>query len=513
MSEGYLLGTDIGTHGTKTVLVSSQGEVVNSAMEGYEVDQPKPSWAEQWPEIWVEATYRSVRKTIENSDIDSENVRGISISSLYGGSGVPIDENGDPLYPCLIWMDRRATDQVEWVKNNVDTDELFDITGNYVDSYFGYTKMLWLKENKPRIWDRIDNFVPPNNYVEYEMTGELAVDYSSAGNIGGVFDMDRLDWSEDGCELLGISIEKMPDRLVTSDSIVGNMKSDVARKCGLEEGTPVLAGGVDAPMATLAAGAFERGDNVSMMGTSTCWGIIHSGENFSKKLVSMPHVANSKEKVYTFGGSATTGALVDWFKSQFCQAEEEAGEKADIDPYRLLDIKAGDIPPGSEGLIVLPYFKGERSPIWDPDARGTVMGLTLYHKKAHLFRALLEASAYSLRHNMEVGEEIGLPLNQECSVVGGVSNSRLWTRILADVTGREMVVPSGGVGAPLGDALLVGVGTDLFEDYEAIQEWISKDRVDTPDEETKETYDKYYEIYKGLYQSIKGDMHKLSRIS
>ena len=512
MEGEYLLGTDIGTHGTKTVLVSPDGEVVSSAQRNYEVDQPEPSWAEQWPEVWVEATYESIAETVETADVDASQVRGISISSLYGGSGIPLDAEGEPLYPCLIWMDRRATDQVEWVKENIDLDELFEITGNYVDSYFGYTKILWLKENEPEVWEETENFVPPNNYVEYEMTGELAVDYSSAGNVGGVFDIDELEWSEEACEMLGIPVEKFPERLVASDDIVGEMTEEAAEQCGLEAGTPVLAGGVDAPMATLAAGAFERGDNVSMMGTSTCWGTIHEGDGFSQKLVSMPHVADSEEKVYTFGGSATTGALIEWFRSEFGGPEEQAGEIADVDPFELLNMKAEDIPAGSEGLVALPYFKGERSPIWDPDARGTLMGLTLYHEKAHLYRALMEAGAYSLQHNIEVVEDLGLPLNEDTKVVGGVSNAELWMEIFADVTGREMVVPAGGVGAPLGDALLVGVGTGLIDDYDAISEWISTGEVYEPDAETHETYTEYYEVYKSLYQSVKDDMHELAKI-
>ncbi|MFB6150731.1 MAG: FGGY-family carbohydrate kinase [Haloarculaceae archaeon] len=512
MNGEYLLGTDIGTHGTKTVLVSSEGEVLGSGQADYEVEQPEPSWAQQWPDVWVEATYDSVRDAVESADVDPAEVRGISISSLYGGAGVPIDDDGEPLYPCLIWMDRRATDQVEWVEENVDLDRLFEITGNYVDSYFGYTKILWLRDEEPEVFEATENFVPPNNYVEYVMTGELAVDYSSAGNVGGVFDIEALEWSEEACEMLGVPVEKFPERLVPSEEVVGDLTAEAAERCGLEAGTPVLAGGVDAPMATLAAGAFERGDNVSMMGTSTCWGTIHDGDGLAKELVSMPHVANCEEKVYTFGGSATTGGLIEWFKDEFGTAEEQAAELAEVDVFELLNMKAEEVPPGSEGLVALPYFKGERSPIWDPDSRGMFMGLTLYHEKKHLYRALMEAGGYSLRHNVEVAKDIGIPLDDETSVVGGVSNSELWMEILSDVTGRRMTVPAGGVGAPLGDALLVGVGTGLFDDYDAIREWTATGEVYTPDDEHTETYDEYYEIYKELYENTSEQMHKLSRL-
>lgn len=512
MTEQYLVGTDVGTYATKTVVVTPSGEVVGSAKEEYDVLQRRPCWAEQLPEPWEKATYKSIREGIKDANADPSRIRGLTVSALYGGSGIPVNEDFEPIYPCLIWMDRRATEQVEWVKENVDLEELFEITGNYVDTYYGYTKMLWIKDNEPLIWDKIHKFVPPASYVEYKMTGELAVDYSSAGNIGGVFDINDLEWSEDACEQLGISIDKMPSQLVESGEVVGEVSPEVSRKCCLEEGTPVIAGGIDAAAATLGAGAFERGNNVAMMGTSTCWGTIHSGESFSKRLVSMPHVADSTEKVYTFGGSATSGALINWFKEQFGRPEEEAGEKIGIRPFELLDRKAEEIPPGSDGLITLPYFKGERSPIWDPNARGAILGFTLFHTKSHIFRALMEAGAYSLRHNMEVGEEIGLPLEDECRVVGGVSNSKLWTEIIAHVTGRDVAIPAGGVGAPLADAFLAGIGTGLFDGYDRIEEWVCCDRVETPDPEKKEIYDEYYELYKRLYRDTKGIMHKLSKL-
>jgi xylulokinase len=513
MSKKYLVGTDIGTQGTKTVVVDSAGKVVGSGSSFYSVEQPHPSWAQQWPEVWEEATYEAISEAIEDSDVNPNDVAGLAISGLYGGSGVPVDENLEPVHQCLIWMDRRATDEVAWVKENIDLDRLFEITGNYVDSYYGYTKILWLKNNRPGVWEDTDLFVPPSNYVEYKLTGELAVDYSSAGNIGGVFDMEKLDWSEEACGMLGIPVDMMPKRLVASDDVIGELTDRAANRTGLSPGTPVVAGGIDAPMAALSAGAFSEGDNVAMMGTSTCWGTIHEGEGLTKKLVSMPHVANSKEKIYTFGGSATTGALASWFKDQFGDVEEEMGDKTGLDPFQILDLEARKIAPGSDGLLALPYFKGERSPIWDPKASGTITGLSIYHTKAHVFRALLESAAYSLKHNIEVGREVGIPLKDETAVVGGVSKSELWTEIIADVTGRDLVIPSGGVGAPFGDALLAGVATGVIEDYSEVETWFTRDDVISPREENTKIYDRYYELYLELYEKSKSVMHELAELA
>jgi len=307
MAKSYLIGVDIGTQGTKAVVVSREGDVLGIGSEEYGVEQPYPSWAEQWPQVWEQALNHAIRTAVERSGVSPTAIAALCISGLYGGSGVPVDQNFNPLRPCLIWMDRRATEEVRWIKENIALERLFQITGNHVDTYFGYTKILWVKHHKPETWKRVYKFIPPSSYLALRLTGKLAVDFSSAGNLGGLFDLRRLTWSEEMAEALGIPLEMMPERLVPSTEVVGELTSEAAGRCGLIAGMPVVAGGVDAPMATLSAGAIEPGDNVAMMGTSTCWGVVHRGEGLSPDLVSMPHVVNPGEEIYTWGGSATSG--------------------------------------------------------------------------------------------------------------------------------------------------------------------------------------------------------------
>jgi sugar (pentulose or hexulose) kinase len=508
--EKFLVGVDIGTQGTKAIVATTEGKVLGSAQVEYGVEQPFPSWAEQWPQVWEEAVQKAIRSAVEKAKVSPKNIAALCFSGLYGGSGIPVDKNMEPLRPCLIWMDRRATEEVQWIKENVDLEKLFEITGNYVDTYFGYTKILWIKRHEPHIWQKVHKFVPPTSYIEYRFAGKLAVDFSSAGNLGGIFDLRRLCWSEEMAKALGIPLEFMPERLVPSTEVVGELLPEPAAKCGLIPGIPVVAGGIDAPMATLSAGAIEPGDNVAMMGTSTCWGVVHRGEGLSPNLVSMPHVVNPHEEIYTWGGSATSGAIVRWFRDNFGQLEKEAAQKVGVDPYQLLDLEAEKVPPGSEGLLVLPYFMGERAPLWDPKARGTVLGLTLYHTKAHLYRAFMEAVAYSLRHSIETGQECGLKIKGETRVVGGVAKSRLWVRILADVTGRPILVPQGNVEAPLADALLAGIAVGLIPDNRVIVEWIGIAERFEPQKEVHAKYDHYYRLYRKLYQDISEAMHLLA---
>ena len=207
----YLLGVDIGTQGTKAVLVDIKGTVIAEASSEYDVMTPKPNWAEQWSDVWLEASYRVIREIVEKSKVEKKEIIAVAFSGLYGGSGIPVDKEIKPLRPCLIWMDRRAVEETEWVKKNIDKTTLFKITGNYVDSYYGFTKMLWIKNHEPEIWKRIYKFITPKDYVIYHLTGEIAIDYSSAGNIGGVFDINKLNWSEELCTELGIPLEYLPE--------------------------------------------------------------------------------------------------------------------------------------------------------------------------------------------------------------------------------------------------------------------------------------------------------------
>ena len=505
----YLIGSDIGTQGTKSVMVDEKGNVIAEATREYDVITPKPSWAEQWPDVWVKAVYETVKEVVEKSGVDKKEIAGIAISGLYGGSGIPVDENMEPIRPCLIWMDRRAVEETEWVKKNVPKEKIFEITGNYVDSYYGFTKMMWIRNNEPEVWKRIHKFVTPKDYVIYQMTGELAIDYSSAGNLGGVFDIRKLTWSEEMCKILGIPMEYLPERIVKSSDIVGKVKKEASELCGLLEGTPVIAGGIDAPVAQLSAGALEEGEHVAMVGTSTCWGTVHDGKNLPFGLVSYPYVVYDTERIYTFGGSATTGALARWFKEQFGESESVVGERTGMSPYQLFDKEVENIPAGSEGIIVLPYFMGERSPIWDPKAKGVFFGVTLYHTRAHLYKALMEGGAYALRHNMEEGLKAGLKLNDECWIVGGVSKSSIWVRIFADVTGYKMRQVASLVEAPFGDAFLAGLGTGIIDKPERIKEWVKYKEPVEPDPENKKIYDTYYEMFKKLYEETKELMRKL----
>jgi len=506
----YFMGTDIGTLGTKSIIVNINGKIVSSDYQEYGILTPFSLWAEQWPDVWFSAACKTIKNALVKGQIPAEKIMGITISGLYGGSGIPCDENINAIRPCLIWMDRRATDEVEQVKKNIGEKKIFEITANYIDSYYGFTKILWIKNKEPEVWKKIRYLLTPNAYVIYHLTRSLSMDYCSAGNIGGIFDMKKRDWSQDLLNAMEIPRHFFPEELSESSKVVGKINSMGAQLTGLIEGTPVCAGGVDCVVATLGAGAFVEGDHVAMIGTSMAWGIIHNGQNYSPSLISMPSVAYSKDKVYSFAGSATAGAIIQWFREQFGQIEKTMGGLANLNPYSILDLLAEKIAPGSERLIVLPYFMGERAPIWDVNARGTIFGLTLYHTRAHIYRAFLEAVAYSLRNCIDNGKKLKIKINKNLIMVGGATKSTVWKHIFADITQFPIVCISGSGEAPYGDALLSAVGVGAVKNFEVIKNWLSYEPAIEPISNNVKIYEDYFKQYLELYESLKNSMNILA---
>ncbi len=505
----YLLGTDIGTSGTKTILMDTDGNLIAQDLQEYDILTPKPLWAEQWPDVWLKATKASIKNTVEKSGIPAEKIRGIAISGLYGGSGIPLDENMEPVRPCMIWMDRRAEAESQWVLEHIGKDKLLEITHNGADPYYGYTKILWMKNNEPENWQKTKLFLPPNDYVIYKLTGEVAIDYSSAGNIGGIFDMNNRTWSKEMMDAMGIPTTLMPEKIVESTDIVGGLTKEAAAELGLSEGMPVIASGIDCGAANIGLGVLESGIYAAAIGTSMCAALISDKPVKGQDLIVWPYLYDAKRLSYYFAGGSTAGAIVKWFRQTMCQYELAVEKAGGRNAYDVLNEQAANIPVGSEGLIVLPYFMGERSPIWDSDAKGTMVGLSLAHTKAHIYRAFLEAVAFSLRDAVEAtGENVG----EYILLAGGVTKSKLWRQIFADVTGYPIVCPIHDVEANMGDVMLAGIGTGLLS-YEEVKKWQVLDEKIMPIKENHQKYNEYYLVYKSIYKNLKSDMKTLTKIS
>lgn len=508
----FLIGTDIGTSGTKSVIINLNGEVLAESLSEYSVITPNPVWAEQWPDVWVNAVFDTVHDVVKRSKVDPQNIKGICISGLYGGSGIPLDENLNPVRPCIIWMDRRAEKECEYINEKIGVDRLFSITGNGIDPYFGYSKILWIKNNEPDSWEKIKLFLPPHSYAIYKITNEVSMDHTSAGNLGGIYDLRNNCWSKELMEEMGIPGYMMPSNLKSPDEIVGSVTADASVRLGLPEGTPVCAGSVDCLASTLAVGAVNSGQHVAVIGTSINWGVIHSNFPSNQAFITMPYVIKSKEMYYTYGGASTAGALPKWFKDNFAKVIRNTNGLIEDSTYNQLNDGAEKVKPGSDGLIVLPYFMGERSPIWDPNARGVIFGLTLHHSKEHVYRAILESVAYSLRHIIETSK-FDITEDSRCFLTGGVTNSKLWIQIFADVTGLPVVYSKDYIQAPVADALIAGIATGIFMDYSEINNWITLQETIYPDTKNHAIYSKYFVEYKKLYLSLKENMRSIAELT
>lgn len=505
----YLIGTDVGTSGAKSVLMSTEGKLIAQSLVEYDVLTPKNLWAEQWAHVWLEAAKQTIKQVIKKSDVNAADIKGIGISALYGGAGVPVDDKGNEVRPTLIWMDRRAEKQVAWVKDNIDPNRLSEITGNdVVDPYYGYTKMLWIKDNEPENWQRIKEFLPPDTFIVKNLTGVTAVNYSAAGNIGGVYDINQSTWSTEMLDALHIPRTMMPNKLVAANEIAGHITEKVAEELGLLPNTPVIVGGVDVGAANVGMGVLEPGRYVAAIGTSMNAALVSEKPIKNKGLIVWPYPYNSQHLTYNFSGSATAGGITKWFRDNFAQAEFAEQKNGGQNAYVSLGEQAKNIPAGSNGLVVLPYFMGERAPIWNSDAKGLIFGLSLSHSKAHIYHAFQEAVAYALRHSIEL---TGQNLGDYIVIAGGVTNSSDWVQMFADVTGYAVRTPVEDAEANLGDVILAGLATKTLT-LDQVKNWQVLGEKVLPNPERHATYNKYFELYKKLYTDLKDDMTLLTTI-
>ena len=496
------IGCDVGTSSTKAVAVDEKGKILAEASKGYGLVQKHNNWAEQEPDLWLDGAECTIRECVEKTKELGE-VGAICISALYGGTGAMCDAQMNSVRPALIWMDRRAEEESAWVRETVGEDRIFAVTDNGTDSYFGYTKLLWVKNHEPENWEKIRWVLPANTYIVGRMTGELAVDYSSAGNFGGVYDYRNHCWSREMCEAMGIPYEWMPERICAPYEVAGPVNEEYVQRLGLKKTVPLLVGTIDC---MLSANAVNPGDNAAVLGTSLNWGIIHTGLSEDARIISMPYAIRPKEISYTYGGSSTAGALPRWFVNSFCGGD--CGEIYSAVEHEVIDEKIG---PGSDGLVVLPYFMGERTPIWDQNATGVFFGLTLGHKRSHIYHAILESVAYSLRDIME-SMKMGTEGPDRIVLVGGGSRSLIWKQVFADVTGLPVYTPVNPVEAPLGDAFMAAFSDGVYEDFSRIGGWIEFHEPVLPDEEAHRAYDHYFRIYRKLYADLKETMQERAQI-
>ena len=503
MKQSYLMGIDIGTSACKVAVFDRQGQVLASASGDYPVYYPREGWAEQDPEEWWSAVCGAVRQVLKKADVRPEEIAGVGIDG-QSWSAIAIDKDGKVLTNTPIWMDTRAQSICDRLNEDIGADEIFRVAGNSLQPSYTTAKILWYKENLPEVYRKTHKILQSNSYIAFKLTGQISQDLSQGYGLH-CFDMRTGQWDEEMCKKLGIPREFLPE-IVPSDQIIGTVTKKAAEESGLAEGTPVAAGGLDAACGTLGAGVIHAGETQEQGGQAGGMSICMEQYQADPRLILGFHVIPGKWLLQ--GGTTGGGGVIRWFEREFADYERLMKEQTGVSSLDQLNEIAEKVDPGCDGLVFLPYMAGERSPIWDPHAKGVFYGLDFSKTKGHMVRACMEGVAFSLRHNLETAEKAGAEADI-LRAMGGSANSLLWTQIKSDITGKAMAVPASDTATTLGAALLAGVGTGFYKDYEeAVSQTVKVTRTHQPDPEKKAVYDKNYETYLELYRSLSGLMKK-----
>ncbi|WP_349670649.1 FGGY-family carbohydrate kinase [Lacrimispora sp.] len=497
----YLLGIDVGTSACKIAVFDRNGTVLETATGEYEVYYPQTGWAEQDPDEWWRVICSTMKYIFSKSQIRPEEIAGIGIDG-QSWSAIAVDKKGSVLTNTPIWMDTRADDICRELSEKVGEHRIFEVAGNSLQPSYSTAKIIWYQRNMPHVYENIDKVLQSNSYIAYRLTGQMTQDLSQGYGFH-CFDMHTGTWDLAMCEALGIPAHILPD-IHSCHEVIGTVTKAAAAQSGLAEGTPVVAGGLDAACGTLGAGVIHAGETQEQGGQAGGMSICIDSYKADPRLILSCHVVPGKWLLQ--GGTTGGGGAMRWLEKEFGTFEREEGRRIGKSSLDLFNEAAGNVAPGSDGLIFLPYMAGERSPLWNPYAKGVYYGMDFGKTKGHFIRAVMEGVAMSLRHNLEVAAEAGATVDV-LRAMGGSANSLLWTQIKSDVTGKPVIVPSSDTATTLGAAILAGVGVGIYEDFEeAVKLTVENKRYHVPNQADRNIYDRNYRKYLSLYEHLKDMM-------
>jgi xylulokinase len=488
------LGIDSSTTATKALLMDASGEVRAVASSEYTYETPQPLWTEQHPNLWWQATAASIRELLAQSQVDAAEVEGVGLTGQMHGL-VVLDKDGQVLRPAILWNDQRTGAECDEIRQLLGKERLIQITGNNALTGFTAPKILWVKNHEPEVFAQVRQILLPKDYVRWKLTGVYATD--KAGGAGTLlFDIRQRDWSEEVVRALGIDPAWLPPTF-EGTAITGRLTPEAAEATGLRTGTPVVGGGGDQAAAAVGTGTVVEGIVSLSLGTS---GVVFASADRpivepEGRLHAFCHAVPGTW--HLMGVMLSAAGSLRWYRDTLAPEVE----------FDALVEPAGEVPPGSDGLLFLPYLTGERTPYPDPLARGAFVGLTVRHTRAHLTRSVLEGVAFGLRDSFELMKEAGLAAITQVRITGGGARSALWRQILADVLNSELITVNTVEGAAYGAALLAATGTGTFADVPSACAAVIHATGSTVPGPATEDYEAAYPLYRALYPALRETFH------
>ncbi len=498
-----LLGIDVGTYSSKAVLTRLDGYILRAETVAHGISTPQSGFVEQDADVvWWGDVKQLCKKIFSQGQYAADDVAAIAISAI-GPCLLPLCADGRPLRPAILYgVDTRAELETDDINAELGPDALFLHSKMALTSQAVIPKLRWLQNHEPGVWAQTRYLASASSYLLLKLTDSNALDHHTASHFMPVYDPAKHCWHEKYAELLGISLDALP-KLGWSHQIAGTITTAAAEATGLKAGTPVAVGAVDALSEAISVGVCEPGDLMIMYGSTTFFILVQDLPTPDPRVWT---TAGAYADQYNLAaGMSTTGSLTRWF------SDELARELPVGAAYDHLFNAALHIPAGSEGLIILPYFSGERTPINDTKARGVIAGLSLSHTREHMFRATLEGVAFGIRHNLETFSQIGAKVKRIVAVGGG-AQSEIWPQIVSDVCGKEQMLPQITVGASYGNAFLAGCSVGLLKRQD-INNWVCEKRIIQPNINHQRLYDVLYQDYLGLYRDTKHVVHRLAKLA